>query len=404
MIKKIKTEDLRIGMFIQRLNSSWWDHPFISNSFLVQEEKIIGKIIQGGIHEVYIDTQKGLDVPDAPTESEINKEISAKIEKISTNKPEREQTSTLQDELVQANAIQKEARQVVSNIMGNVRLGGPIDLKSVENLVGDMVDSIFRNQDALICLSRIKQKDDYTFQHSISVCVLLISFAKKMKLDRAIIDQIGTGGLLHDLGKMNVPLKILNKAGQLDEEEFQIMKGHVVYGEQILSQAPGITPLSYHLISEHHERIDGKGYPRGLEGEAISLVGQMTGIVDVYDALTSNRVYRAAMEPFEALRSLLEWSTYQFKEELVHSFIRTVGIYPVGTLVRLKNGLLGVVVEQGEKSLTQPVVRIIYDLRNRAFVMPWKIDLFENAGQDESCQIASPESFAKWHINPHEFL
>jgi putative nucleotidyltransferase with HDIG domain len=404
MIKKIKTEDLRTGMFIQRLNSSWWDHPFLSNSFMVKEEKFIEKIIQAGIHEVYIDTQKGLDVPNAPTESEVSKEISAKIEKISTNRPERNKTSALQDELVQANAIQKEARQVVSNIMGNVRRGGQVDLKSVENLVGDMVESIFRNQDALICLSRIKQKDDYTFQHSISVCVLMLSFAKKMKLDRAIIDQIGTGGLLHDLGKMKVPLKILNKAGPLDEEEFQIMKGHVVYGEQILSQTPGVTPLSFRLVSEHHERIDGKGYPLGLLGDAISLVGQMTGIVDVYDALTSNRVYRSAMEPFEALRSLLEWSKYQFKEELVHSFIRTVGIYPVGTLVRLKNDLLGVVVEQGEKSLTHPVVRIIYDARNRAFVMPWKIDLFQNAGQEEKCQIASPESFAKWHIDPHEFL
>ncbi|MBA4395714.1 MAG: phosphodiesterase, partial [Desulfobacca sp.] len=148
----------------------------------------------------------------------------------------------------------------------------------------------------------------------------------------------------------------------------------------------------------------GKGYPLGLQGKTISLVGQMAAIVDVYDALTSNRVYRPALEPYEALRNLLEWGKFQFKEELVHSFIRTIGIYPVGTLVCLHNQLLGVVEEQGEKGLLSPVVRIIYDARNKTFVTPERIDLSRSAGREEGYQIASPESFAKWNIDPHQFL
>lgn len=404
MIKKIKAEQLRPGMYVHDLDCGWLQHPFIRNSLHLKNQKTIDKILEHGIREVYIDTAKGLDVDEAPTAEEVRQNLNLKMAEMAEQEPILQNRITRDEELEEAKQVQVEAKKVVGDIMEDARMGQQIEKEKVEHMVEKMADSIFRNKDALISLGRIKQKDQYTFMHSVSVCVLMISFCRELGLDRDVINKVGIGALLHDVGKMQVPLEILNKPGRLTEEEFEKMKEHVELGCRILEETPGITEPSMLVVAEHHERYDGTGYPRGLKGEELSLYGQMASIVDVYDAMTSERCYRKAVEPTEVLRKIFEWSTHHFKEEMVHRFVRCVGIYPVGTLVRLESGLLGVVVEAGATGLLQPVVRVVYDTNERWFVPQYDIDLSLPGGTQGTHSIVCNESPDKWGISPKAYL
>jgi putative nucleotidyltransferase with HDIG domain len=401
MKKKIKVEQLRPGMYIDDFNCSWLDHPFFSNSIKVKNDNIIEKTVDNGIREVYIDTDKGLDVDDAPTEEEVKQEIETEFSKVL--KSEREVTNpvSLKEEIIKAKVIKKEAKQTLQKVMEDIRLGKQIKLEKVESTVEKMVDSIFRNQDALANLCRIKETDEYTFSHSVSVCVLMISFAKHLGLDSQTIKEVGMGGLLHDIGKTNTPVEILNKKDRLTEDEFITMKEHAVQGIVLLYDYSDIYEKSVCVAAHHHERFDGTGYPNGLKGEEISKFGQMAGIVDVYDAITSDRCYCKGMQPTEALKKLFEWSKFHFNSDLVQQFIQCVGIYPVGTLVLLESGMLSIVLNHGEKSLLQPAVRIVFDTNKMKYVTPYDIDLSHGGNKDK---IKSYESPNKWHIRPEMYL
>lgn len=403
MIKKIKTEELKVGMYVHDFNCGWLRHPFLTNSAKIRDDKAIEKIIDAGIRELYIDTDKGLDVADAPTEKEVNQEIQAELRKISKPKQIDTRRVSVQEELVRAKEIKKEAKKTVQKIMEDIRLGRQLELEKAEHVVGKMVNSIFRNKDALASLGRIKKTDEYTFFHSVGVSVLMISFGKHLGLDPELIKTIGTGALLHDIGKMKVPIEILNKPGRLTGDEFAKIKEHVEHGRRILKEYPGIDEVSVLVAAQHHERFDGSGYPRGLKGDEISKFGQMAAIADVYDAITSDRCYHKGMLPTEALKKIFEWGEFHFNRELVHQFIRCMGIYPVGTLVSLESGLLGIILDRGEKSLLHPTVRIVYDMKKGRYVTPYDVDLAQplNGGGD---RVKSYESPARWKIKLENYL
>ncbi len=403
MIKKIKTEQLKVGMYVHDFNCGWLRHPFLTNSAKIRDDKAIEKIIDAGIRELYIDTDKGLDVADAPTEKEVNQEIQAELRKISKPKQIDTRRVSVQEELVRAKEIKKEAKKTVQKIMEDIRLGRQLELEKAEHVVGKMVNSIFRNKDALASLGRIKKTDEYTFFHSVGVSVLMISFGKHLGLDPELIKTIGTGALLHDIGKMKVPIEILNKPGRLTGDEFAKIKEHVEHGRRILKEYPGIDEVSVLVAAQHHERFDGSGYPRGLKGDEISKFGQMAAIADVYDAITSDRCYHKGMLPTEALKKIFEWGEFHFNRELVHQFIRCMGIYPVGTLVSLESGLLGIILDRGEKSLLHPTVRIVYDMKKGRYVTPYDVDLAQplNGGGD---RVKSYESPARWKIKLENYL
>lgn len=404
MIKKIPVERLKPGMFVHDLDCGWFGHPFFSSRFEVDGDRTIAKIVQAGIREVYIDTSKGLDAADALTEAEVREEIHASIQAVAEDKTETARAVPAAEEMAAAQAVYRDAQQIAHGFMEDVRLGRQIEVEKVGRVVGRMVDSIFRNQDALLSLGRLRQKDEYTFQHSVGVCVLTVSFSKEMGFDRKTIDEIGVGALLHDVGKMRVPLDILNKPGRLTEEEFEVVKGHVAESDRILSETPGIGQAAVRVAGEHHERYDGSGYPRKLAGEGISIYGQMAAIVDVYDAITSDRVYHKGMEPTAALEKVIEWSRFHFKEDLARKFVQTVGIYPVGSLVRLESGLLGIVVAQGPKGLLYPLVRAVYDSRKERFIPPRDVDLSLLADKGKAERIVGHESPKDWNIDPQRFL
>lgn len=399
MIKQISTDQLTPGMYIHDLNCGWMDHPFLTNAFKVYDQATVDKIVGLGIRQLYIDTVKGADVRAAPTQQEVNADLDRRLHEIAQKKEDKPIVVEVREEAARARRLHTEANKVVKHMMEDVRLGQQVQLDRVEPMVEGMVDSIFRNQDALLPLARLKNHDDYTFEHSVSVCALMVAFARGMQLPRETIREIAMGALLHDVGKARVPDDILNKPGKLSDEEFAQMKNHVVQSIVVLRDTPGISKTALQVAGEHHERFDGTGYPRKLAGSGISLYGQMAAIVDVYDAISSERVYHKGMPPTQALKKLLEWSKHHFDPQLVQSFIRAIGIYPSGTLVRLESGRLGVVVEQNEGNLLEPVVRVFYHAGQQHYIPPETIDLARS--QDS---VAGVENYEKWNIDPYQWL
>ncbi len=400
-IKKIPVALLRPGMYVHDVNCSWMDHPFVSSHFPVKDEQRVGEIKALGVRELYIDTGKGLDVEDAPSAEDVRWEIDASMAKIVSEPQVEPKRVALAREMDHARKLHGEANRVVRGMLKDIRLGRQIEMDQVEPLVEQMVDSIFRNQDALLPLARLKDHDDYTFQHSVSVCALLVSFARGLGLERPIIKEIAIGGLLHDVGKAKVPDEILNKPAKLTEAEFTKMKSHVVQSILILQNTPGISQIALDVAGQHHERYDGTGYPNKLRGEEISLYGRMGAIVDVYDAITSNRIYHKGMAPTAALGRLLEWSKYHFDPTLVRAYVKSLGIYPTGSLVRLESGRLGVVREQHADKMLQPKVLVIYHAEKRYYLPPEEIDLAWSGCQD---RISGHEDYADWGIDPKRWI
>lgn len=399
MIKQIRTDQLKPGMYIHDLNCGWLDHPFISNAFHVRDQATVDKIINLGIRELYIDTIRGADVWEARSQQEVNADLERRLQEIAKKAPEKPIVTELKDETARARRLHGEANKIVRHMMEDIRLGQQVKVDRVEPLVEGMVDSIFRNQDALLPLARLKRHDDYTFQHSVSVCALLVAFGRGMKLPREAIKEMAMGGLLHDVGKARIPDNILNKPAKLSDDEFSKMQSHVAQGVLLLQQTDGVSDIAMRVAAEHHERFDGTGYPDKRLGEKISVYGQMAAIVDVYDAISSERVYHKGMPPTQALKKLLEWSSHHFDPQLVQAFIRAIGIYPTGTLVQLESKRLGVVVEQNEGNLLEPVVRVFYHAGKLHYIPPETLNLAKT--QD---RIASFENYEKWKIDPYQWL
>lgn len=404
MIKKVKVEQLKPGMYIDDLNAPWMNHSFFGNSLKVKNEKTIEKIKENGIKEVYIDTKIGLDVSDAPTREEVEKKIEKKIRKIAEQKIDLIQPVTVYEEINHAKKVKKTATKTVEKVMTDVMVGKEIEKDRVEDLVNDITTSVFRNQDALMGMGKMKKVDEYLFNHSMSVCVLMTSFAKQLGFDTETIRQVSMGAMLHDVGTAQVSAKIRNKTSKLTKGEYTEIQEHVELGHEILKKTDGISDVSIITAYQHHERLNGSGYPKGLKGDEISIYGQAIAIVDVYDALTSKRVYKRQITPTEALKILFEWEGDHFNGELIQQFIRCIGVYPVGTLVRLESGLLGVVVNHGEDSLLKPIVRIVYDTKKDIrIVIPYDIDLSRPGkhGEDRVIGYEQPE---KYDIIPQVYL
>jgi putative nucleotidyltransferase with HDIG domain len=399
-IKRVEVAELRPGMYVHDLNCGWLEHGFLRSRFRLRDPGQIQKLKDHGVSAIYIDTARGEDVAEAPTrdqvEAGLDRELKGSAAAGGALAPAR---VPQREEAVAARRILGEAVGVVTGLLHDVRLGRWLEPAKARPLVKAMHASAIRNPGALISLGRIKAADTYTFEHSVSICALLVSFCHALGMDAATVEEAGMGGLLHDIGKMKIPNEILNKPGKLTEAEFGIMKSHAALSRDILSEVPGISSMVIQIAGEHHEKVAGGGYPLGLAGDQISQIGRMTAIVDVYDALTSTRVYRKGQEPTLVMKRLLEWSGSHLDHELVQRFIRTLGIYPVGSLVRLSSGRLAVVVEQGE-DLLRPTVRVVYDATRRLRLQPLDLDL----GRTASEEVQDYEDPTAWRLDPASFL
>jgi putative nucleotidyltransferase with HDIG domain len=406
MIKKIQVQQLKVGMHVSDFNAGWLNHPFVLNSMKIDNDEQIQKVLANGIKELFIDTARGLDVGDAPTGKEAAEQTKRQLESLAeTAKPKMpERQVSLAEEMSRAKNTFTEATKVIRGVMDDIRLGRQIEIGASKAIVEKITSSVMRNGNAMQSMRRLKHLDDYTFLHSVSVCTMLTSFSKAVGLDVATTHDVALGALLHDIGKMRVNLSVLNKPAKLSDEEFLHMKSHVVLGSDLLRQMSGVPKIAFEPLEMHHERFDGSGYPNGLAGMEISQVGRMSAIVDVYDAITSDRCYHDPMSPADGIRKLFEWSKFHFDPELVQIFVKSIGIYPVGTLVRLESGRLGIVIEQRESNLLTPVVRVVFDAKRNYYVTPEDVDLSRPMGAGGADKIVGHESPGKWKIDIPRFM
>ena len=397
MLKKIRVEQLQLGMHIKEFCGSWMEHPFWRSAFVVTEPKDLARIRDSSIQELWIDTGKGLDIPpDAPSISETESEaqVDAELELIAQTSRERS-PQPFAAEVERAARVCAQSKRAVTSMFQEARMGKAIDTGKAQQLVEEIADSVMRNPGALISLARLKNADEYTYMHSVAVCALMIALARQLELDEEITRALGLAGLLHDLGKAAMPMEVLNKPGKLSDGEFAIMKRHPEEGHRMLAEAPEAGEIALEVVLHHHEKIDGSGYPHGLKGQQISLYAKMGAVCDVYDAITSNRPYKAGWDPAESLRKMAEWAPGHFDPTVFQAFVKSLGIYPIGSLVRLESGRLGVVVEQSEKSLLTPRVKVFFSTRANARIRTDVVDLSAPGCRDT---IAQREDPAQWQF------
>ena len=373
MIKLISVDELQEGMFIHKLEVWWLKDLRIRNLMLITDQRQIAMIRSEGIRNVWIDLDKSVPIPRS----------------LPVRTPVAE--SAFFRELDQAQQIFAQGKPRVLAMFNEARMGQRLDLSFTLDLVEQIAGSIAREPSALLSVARLKNHDDYTYLHSMAVCGLMISLGKKLGLEADQLRRVGMAGLLHDVGKAAVPLAILNKPGKLSDDEFAVMREHPIVGAQMLMDADA----GYDLLDvalHHHEKFDGSGYPHGLRGEEITLYARMSSVCDVYDALTSHRPYRKGWTPAEAMHNMLSWRGH-FDPAVLHSFVRAIGIYPVGSLVRLASGRVALVVQAGEKSLLKPKLHVFWSLHARREVKPEIVDLGDSFCTDS---ITGAEDSGLW--------
>lgn len=403
MLKQISPNQLVIGMYVARVGASWISSPFWKTSFLLDSGSDLLKIKACDV-DVWIDIGKGLDVaapvaaPVAETPpAEQPAAASAPPKAAKPLRPRMVQTPrSMAEEMTHAAKLLNSSRQAVCSMFNEARMGKAVEVEQAMDLVDEIAGSVMRNAGALIGLVRLKTADEYTYMHSVAVCALMIALARELGLDDEQVREAGLAGLLHDVGKMMVPLEILNKPGRLTDAEFDAVRSHPAEGFRMLQASPEVGAAALDVCLHHHEKMDGSGYPKGLKGDEISLFARMGAICDVYDAITSNRPYKAGWCPTVSLRKMAEWRGGHLDSAIFMAFVKCVGIYPVGTLVRLKSGRLGVVQEQQAlKPLTQPKVRVFFSTRSLTYIAPVLLDLAAPSCNDE---IVSHEDAAFWKL------
>ena len=386
MHKKISVNQLRVGMHLLRLEGSWISHPFWRARFVVEDPQVLAKVRASGVTECWIDTALGLDV--APPEAAAPALPVAPLAVTPAPAPAAAATpappparTAFDEELRQAAALCNKSRRAVASMFNEARMGRTLDAEACLPLVEDIAGSVMRNPGALVSLARLKTRDDYSYMHSVAVCALMVSLARRIGLDEAQCREAGQAGLLHDIGKALMPLEVLNKPGKLTDAEFAVMREHPQRGHQLLAEGRAASSVTLDVALHHHERIDGTGYPNRLGGDAIDRYARMGAVCDVYDAITSNRPYKAGWDPATAVARMASWKGH-FDTTLFAAFVQSLGIYPTGSLVRLESKRVAVVAEQNEAALTSPVVVVFYSLRSGMPIAPRRLDLSSATAQD----------------------
>lgn len=389
MLKKIAISQVRPGMFVESLDGSWLNHSLWKTRFVIKDADTMARVKSSGAAECWIDTAQGCDVALAEPV----------IQAVAPPEPaKRVVKKSMADELQNAANVLKRSRATVVSLFAEARMGNAINASECGPLVNDVVESVDSNADALISLCRLKTADEYTYLHSVSVCALMVSLGRQLGLDDAACKEAGMAGLLHDVGKAAMPQEIINKPDKLTDEEFTIIKSHPVKGYEMLRESGIDSDTVLDVCRHHHERIDGKGYPDKQMGEGISLIARMSAVCDVYDAITSDRPYKAGWDPAESVARMASWQGH-FDAKVLQTFVKTIGIYPVGALVRMSSGKLGVVVQQNPTKLTAPKVKLFFSTKSGLPFAPKLVDLSEAHVTDKIVARESPENWNFGYLN-----
>ena len=396
MKKQIRIEELTLGMVIDKLDRSWLSTPFFCHRMTITSAKQIAQLKACGVQTLTVCMEAEEIREEAPTPSTPEDTPVESTSKFTDPVPSPTPTYVpFEEELPAAKQVYQAAKTIVQNAMQDVRLGRALNVDAVQAVITDMTESVFRNPDALPSLSRLKRFDEYTFYHSVNTALLAMSLGRSLGFDRSMIHLAGVGTLLHDIGKMKVPLELLNKPGRFEPHEMEIVKQHVLRGVEVLSSTTGLGDTYIQPALEHHERVNGDGYPHRRAHQDISQVGLITAIVDIYDAMTSDRVYHKGKPAHEVLQLLYRLSLEgHLDPTLVQRFIQVVGVYPVGSVVELNTGETGIVKRINHHAPLAPVVLFVKGAGNTLLSHPQEEDL--------SQQTATPPRSIKAVLHPHQ--
>jgi HD-GYP domain-containing protein (c-di-GMP phosphodiesterase class II) len=386
MIEEISTSELRVGQYIVKIGQQKDDFT-LSDEGYITSKAIIEHFIIKGIATVFIEPLKESKKIDGTRQKSIG--ILHSTSSLTPPLPHKAPSIT---DISQASKIFTESKKIQQKIFADALNDCPLDVEPVKEVTDKTIAAIFNNPDALACVINVRIKDEYLLEHSISVSVLMGIFSRFLNIDKTIIQQLVIGSFLHDVGKIKIPNEILNKPGKLTPFEFEKMKMHIDYSIKLINDISGLSPLSIEVAALHHEKLNGDGYPNHKRSPDISQYARMITICDIFDALTTNRIYKDSYSPIKAfniLQKLAENNKLDIK--LVNLFIKCMGVYPVGSLVRLDSNQLAIVEGRNQNSPTQPLVRSFYNVGNKRYVMIKDIDL--SKGKDKIISAARADDF-----------
>lgn len=395
MLKNIEIHELELGMFVHKMEGSWFDHPFWKSNFLIEDHKRLQALKSSKLRGVVIDTSKGKDIgtpaattlaaslPAAAPALQRNRAISARRRRqVAASMP-----TTLEQELRAAEGIANRATASLNQTFIAARLGRALNVKAVEPVVSDILASVKRNPHAFSSLMRCKLKNELMFRHALSVSALMVSLARKMKLSSKGMLECGLAGLLLDVGVNYLPQTLDPPNGDFRNIEPDIWQQHVILGHRALANNCDLPQTVLDAVLQHHERMDGRGFPKALEGHEISTMARMAAICDTFDFLLSQASTAVALDPAKAIQHMKAMSE-AFDEEILRQFIESVGLYPVGSFVRLRSDKLAMVIDEDHKDHTRPVVQAFYSLGSGQQIKPHRIELARKGEDDRILEIA----------------
>jgi putative nucleotidyltransferase with HDIG domain len=404
---KVRIADLHVGMYVSRLDRPWLETPYLLQGFHIVSEDDIEQLMKYCTY-VYIDVELSKEAKPAsntiPSQSVADDKARNKL--VANYKTTTyENKSSQEEELVVARESHRALSNTVEDIMRDISKNEKLNLPPLQKAVTSMVDSIIRNPNAYVWLTRMKHKDSYTYNHSVSAAVWAVAFGRHLGLPKKELQSLALGALMFDIGKMKLPDKLINNPKRYNQYEFKLVKQHVNYSMEILKNTDGIEPEVIDMVYTHHERHNGSGYPRGLAGDAIPLLGKIAGIVDCYDAIISERPFASPLSPHDAVKKFYEWRDIDFQAELVEQFIQVIGIYPVGTIVELSDGQIGVIVAQHNVWRLRPQVMMLLDTNKEPLHHFGIINLYteitdKNGNQLNIIKCVEPGLYG---IDPEEF-
>ncbi len=378
MKQKIDTSELDKGMYVCDLDRPWLDSPFLFQGFLVNSDTELDEI-KKLCEFVYIDPERAVNA----INNENNPSTDSENNAIS-DQEQRPYISKFEDEIPPASELRNEATDYMEQAFRDIRTGKSVEGKQVKKVVAGMVTSILRNPDALVLLSNLRDHDKYSVAHSINVCTLSLAFGRYIGLSPRELTELGMGALLHDIGEIRVPTNVMRKEGLLSKEESLLMQTHTTHGADILRNSTDIPHSAIEVALTHHERSNGQGYPEGIYESDISYYSRIVGMIDVYDSVTSSHTYRHCISSTEALKNMYNWRNNLFEGHLVEQFIQCLGIYPIGSVVELTSGEVGIIISVSLQHRLQPKIMLVRDSKKKPYMPPKILNLAQHSGGEYS--------------------
>jgi putative nucleotidyltransferase with HDIG domain len=423
MKRKVDVNDLRKGMYVTELDRPWLGTSFLFQGFEIRTDDELTQLRRLCRHVYVLEGDIiALPGPHRPIENTASRSVNTKTTKVTGLRPETltavrvpkggippqryTDVTPVEEELQQSVEVEHSTRETLHTILDDARLGRSMDVPRTKRVIGQMTESIIRNPDALVWLTQLKKKHEYTATHSLRVCVLALALGRHLGYSREHLNVLGIGALLHDIGKLKVPVELLDKPDVLTRDEFELMKAHVPEGLKLLDGAPGIPAASLEVVGRHHERYSGNGYVFGMSGDTIGEFGLISAIADTYDAITSDRSYHLSLSAGDALKIIYEGRGRGYHPWLAEQFIQCMGIFPIGSIVEMSSGSIGVVITANRQRRLRPRVALILSPQRQPYTPAAIVDLMQvtHDPSGNPLEIRNMLPSGAFGINPTDYI